>query len=152
MRMNKRRWWRKKHTGQKEKRMSKEREIERNKCYEFVSVFDWKMLLDSMPMVVFRLRSISVMHFHTSTQTISLVLMLLFLRATSFFTLHNIVTEFWGQLKRKLKAKGNAQQNDFFFSRWVKLWFLLYGAHRIECGAKVFPSLVDCFSIILILK
>lgn len=71
-------------------------------------------------------------------------------------------TKFWGQLKRKLKEKREALKMTIFFSHSISR----HSARKIneekeqiplcartKCGANVmFPSFVDCFSIILILK
>lgn len=117
-----------------------------------------KMLLDSMPMMGFFLFHVKHKRNafpHISTQKKKHLLNIsfaFFSLITSFFTLHNTI-----KLSFEVNWSGNSRQKGTFTEMNFHLPLLAFWQIVISTvvrfgDAKHFASLVDCFSIILILK
>lgn len=135
------------HERERMRMETKKAHIERNKCYEFVSVFNWKMLLDSLPMVVFSLlhENINVMHFHTSSphQTKHLSLLHMFL-ITSFFTLHNAFAWILRSIEAEIEGKmeRSALTEMIFIHLLRSLWqIVIFTAARIGTRVCAMPMI-----------
>lgn len=156
----------KRHPSQKSqnetKQATKMKEVKnewaRNKCYEFVSVFDWKMLFNSMmPAVCIHSRCLSLFYVYQCDAFLHIPHILrsrFSFFAFILFAVHNIVTLSFGvNWSGNWRQKG--MENDSFFGLFVKIARKknFCSAHELKIRCQwFFSSIVDCFSIILILK